>query len=674
MVAATPLDAAALLHRLPDAVLVFNPTGQLRWASPSAVELLGGGQPRNLEATIEKVHPQDRHEVFHQVQQVRGGVESTVRGTWRLRTPDGSWLSVDTYFHDARGIQSIGGFVLTAREAVPYDLDDSGTFSSAARFAADGYWEWHIEGDRLDLSHEWLDTIGWVDVDRRFTSTDWYESVHADDRPRLLQDLSSFLSGQRERLRSEHRVLAGDGTWRWVQLVGSATRDGAGRATVVAGTLSDVSESKLTDRVTGLANALLFRDRLAHLWSASRRDGTPFSVLVLDIDRHPAVRESLGHQAGDSMLRSIGSRLGRTLRPGDTIARIGEARFGILVDSLGGSSEASRVAERLHNVLAEPIRIDDRDIFTTASVGIAVAGPGLDTPDDLLRAAETAMRRARSNSEERSAFYDLEMHRQARERLELETDLRRAVIDEAFEIHYQPIVELETGEVIGFESLVRWRNEARGGLVSPGLFIPIAEETGVILQIGRIVLRDSVRQLQAWRDAYPNARHLVVSVNVSPRELEQPALADRVEAILRDVGLPPTSLKLEVTETALMKNPEVATATLERLSAMGVSLALDDFGTGYSSLGYLHQMPINAIKIDRSFVKPMDDDGEAPVIVKSIIALAASLGMDCIAEGIETASTGQLLRDLGCKYGQGWHFGRPIPARETARRLFLRAS
>lgn len=674
MPASELLDAAALLRRLPDAIVVFSPSGHLRWASPAAIALLGEGDPRNLEATIDRVHPSDRREVFRKVQEVRAGNEVTVRAHWRLRTREDGWLPIDTYLHDARSTPSIGGFVLTAREAVDHDLDDSGTFSSAARFAADGYWEWSVAEDRLDLSPEWLETLGWVDTDRRFSSRDWHESAHPDDRPRLLQAIRDHVLGKTERLRSEHRVLSGDGTWRWVQVMGSAIRDSLGRATFVAGTMSDISESRLTDPVTGIPNALLFRDRLAHMWSSSQRDGVKVCVLVLDIDRHPVVRESLGRQAGDAMLRSIGQRLQGTLRPGDTIARIGEARFGLILDALSESAEASRVAERLHDALTDPIRVDGRDVYTTASVGIAITGPGLDSSEDLLSAAETAMRRARSNSEERSAFYDLDMHRQARERLELETDLRRAVIDEAFEIHYQPIVELQTGEVIGFESLVRWRNEARGGLVSPGLFIPIAEETGVILQIGRLVLRDSVRQLQRWREEYPNARRLMVSVNVSPRELEQPALADRVAAILDDVGLPPANLKLEVTETAIMKNPEIATATLERLSAMGVSLALDDFGTGYSSLGYLHQMPINAIKIDRSFVKPMDADGEAPVIVRSIIALAASLGMDCIAEGIETASTGHLLLELGCKYGQGWHFGRPSPATDTARKLFLRAS
>ncbi len=666
------LDAARLLTALPDAVVVFSATGQLRWASPSAVRFLGGGTAAGLNLSIERVHPADRPEVFGAVQQLRSGAKRTVRVTFRLRSGEG-WLLVDAFVRDACDDPEIGGFVLSARRGVRAEHDDSSSFTAPSRETADGYWEWELSSDTLELSGEWLRTVGWMDTDHRFSTEIWMESVHPDDRTRLQQAIRGHLRGETERLRNEHRILSGEGTWRWVQIRGVAGRDDDGRVLSVVGTLLDVSESRLTDRTTGLSNELLFRDRLAHAFEAAMRDPDPFGVLVLDIDRHPSVRESVGHRAGAAMLRSLARRLQQTLRPGDTVARLGEARFGILLDSLRGPADASRVSERLHAALREPVRVGERDIFTTASVGIALMGPGLDTPEALLGAAETAMRRARSNANERSAYFDTWMHNQAKERLELETDLRRAVDDGAFELHYQPIVELHDGSIVGFEALVRWRNEARGGLVPPGLFIPISEETGLIVQIGRWVLGEAVRQLREWIDRYPEAKRMVVSVNVSAREFDQPDLAERVFEILAQVGLAPEQLKIEVTETALMRSPALAVETLGRLKASGVRLALDDFGTGYSSLGYLHRMPFDDIKIDRSFVSTIEQVGQAPVIVKAIVSLAASLGMDCVAEGIETVEQERVLKALGCRFGQGWHFGRPLPAALASERLLRRA-
>lgn len=668
------LDAASLLTSLPDAIVVFSPTGGVRWASKLAIQLLGDGDLRGLTPSIERVHPDDRSAVFGCVQQIRAAERSMVRSVWRLRQPDGSWLSLDTFLRDARSDPSVRGFVLTARQALYSANEDSTTFSTTARYAADGFWEWDLTADRLELSAEWLRTVGWTDTDHSFRSEQWLESVHEDDRPGLLESIRSHLAGTSDRLRAEHRILSGDGMWRWVQIRGLADRDEDGRATRLSGTLSDVSESRLTDRTTGLPNALLFRDRLTQMFDASHRDPVPFGVLVLDIDRHASVRGSLGHRAGDDMLRSISRRLQSTLRPGDTLARLGEARFGILLDTIRGTADASRVSESLHEVLADPVRVGEVDILTTASVGIALMGSGIEGPEDLLSAAETAMRRARHNSEERSAYFDSEMHQEAKECLELESDLRQAIAMEAFELHYQPIVELSDGSIVGFEGLVRWRNEARGGLVPPGVFIPISEETGLIVQIGRWVLGAAVRQMRSWLDEYPGADQLVVSVNVSAREFDQLDLADRVFQTLDEVGLRPEQLKLEVTETAIMGNPAAAATTLHKLKARGVKLALDDFGTGYSSLGYLHKMPFDDIKIDRSFVSKIDDEGRTPVIVNAIVSLAASLGMDCVAEGIETAEQERVLRSLGCRFGQGWHFGRPEPALKAGLRLTKRTS
>jgi len=670
---ADQLDAASLLTSLPDAIVVFSPRGGVRWASQLAIRLLGDGDLRGLALSIERVHPDDRSEVFGYVQQVRSGERALVRSVWRLRQADGSWLSIDTFLRDARNDPTVGGFVLTARQAIQSVNEDSTSFSATARYAADGFWDWDLTADRLELSPEWLRTVGWTDTDHSFTSEQWLESVHVEDRPGLVDSIRAHIQGASERLRSEHRILSGEGMWRWVQIRGLVERDEDGRAIGLSGTLSDVSESRLTDRTTGLPNELLFRDRVSHLFDAWQREPVQFGVLVLDIDRHASVRGSLGHRAGDDMLRSIAQRLQGTLLPGDTIARLGEARFGILLTSITSATDASRISEGLHEVLEGSFRVGDRDIFTTASVGIALMGSGIEGAEELVSAAETALGRARQNSEERSAHFDYGMHQQAKERLELESDLRQAIAMEAFELHYQPIVELASGSIVGFEGLVRWRHEERGGLVPPGVFIPISEQTGLIVQIGRWVLGAAVRQLKNWMDQYPGAAQLVVSVNVSAREFDQLDLAERVFETLEEVGLRPEQLKLEVTETAIMGNPTAAAATLHKLKARGVKLALDDFGTGYSSLGYLHKMPFDDIKIDRSFVSKIDDEGRTPVIVNAIVSLAASLGMDCVAEGIETAEQERVLRSLGCRFGQGWHFGRPEPGPKAAQRLMKRA-
>ena len=321
------LDAESLLTSLPDAVVVFSEGGEVLWASSSAIQLLGDGDLQNISLSTDRVHRSDRAEVLALVQGVYARRDRVARAVWRLRRMDGTWIGLDTYLRDARDDQTIQGFVLSARPSADTVHEESGSFAIAGRFAADGYWEWELDSDRLFLSPEWLATVGWAVTDRSRTSREWFKSVHGDDRPRLMDAIRAHLQDSSARLRCEHRVLGGDGTWRWVQVCGMATRDPEGRAMTLAGTLSDVSEGKLFDRTTGLANGLLFRDRLSHTFVAHEREPNPFGVLVLDIDRLSVVRETLGRIAGEEMLRSIALRLERTVGPGDTVARLGEARL-----------------------------------------------------------------------------------------------------------------------------------------------------------------------------------------------------------------------------------------------------------------------------------------------------------------------------------------------------------
>ena len=667
-------DLSAVLGAVPEAIVVVNAGGVVTWSSDGARALFQPGEDGKLRLGMDLAHPDDRNEVFETVQSLRSGRTDSARGTWRLRGIDGDWALVETSVVDRRKDAAIGGYVITTRR-LPEGLTDpaSDSYSLVARCAIDGYWEWNLETDILHLSPEWLATVGWGDADRVYHSAEWFDSVHPEDRDALMASIRAHLDGHAGRLLNEHRIMSGDGTWAWVEIRGVAERDGLGKATRMVGSLTDIAHTKLMDTLTGLPNGMLLQDRLGHLLSASRRDPQLFAVLVLDLDRHPVVRESLGHKAGDEMLKHVARRLERTLRPGDTVARLGQARFGVLLDDIRDNADAQRVTERLHEALAEPIQVEGQEVFTTASIGIAMHTHSDETPEDLLNAAETAMRRARGSAEERSAYFDRGMHDKARARLELETDLRRAVDGGSFELHYQPIVDLTDARVVGFEGLIRWDHHARG-MVSPAMFIPISEETGLIVPIGRWVLREACRQLRAWVDEHPGADELLLSVNVSGREFDQPDLADRILATIDEVGLAPGQLKLEITETAIIRSPENAVAVLTRLKDAGIKLALDDFGTGYSSLSYLHRLPFDTIKIDRSFINEIGGDGQSPVIVRTILNLAESLGMEVIAEGIETADQWRVLRELGCQFGQGWHFGRPVPASKAKQLLIRRAS
>ncbi len=669
-----PVDLGAVLGAVPEAIVVVNANGAVTWSSDAALQLFLPGSDGRLRLGMDMVHPDDRNEVFEMVQALRSGRTRFARGTWRLRGADGDWSLVDTAAVDRTKDPAINGYVITTR-TLPESMSDpaADSYSLVARCAIDGYWEWNLQTDLLHLSPEWLATVGWGDADRCYHSAEWFDSVHPEDRDALMASIRAHLEGNAARLLNEHRVMSGSGTWAWVEIRGVAERDGQGKAARMVGSLTDIAHTKLTDTLTGLPNGMLLMDRLGHLLSAARRDPQLFAVLVLDLDRHPVVRESLGHKAGDEMLKHVARRLERTLRPGDTVARLGQARFGVLLDDIRDDADAQRVTERLHAALAEPIQVEGQEVFTTASIGIAMHTHSDETPEDLLNAAETAMRRARSSSEDRSAYFDRGMHDKARARLELETDLRRAVDAGSFELHYQPIVDLVDARVVGFEGLIRWDHKSRG-MVSPAMFIPISEETGLIVPIGRWVLKEACRQLRAWVDEHPGADELLLSVNVSGREFDQPDLADRILATIEEVGLFPGQLKLEITETAIIRSPETAVAVLTRLKDAGIKLALDDFGTGYSSLSYLHRLPFDTIKIDRSFINEIGGDGQSPVIVRTILNLAESLGMEVIAEGIETADQWAVLKELGCQFGQGWHFGRPVPALKAQQLLVRKAS
>src|SRR5687767_1964814 len=414
------------------------------------------------------------------------------------------------------------------------------------------------------------------------------------------------------------------------------------------------------DSLTGLPNRGLFTQLLqAEIESSKQKSDYMFAVLFLDLDRFKNINDSLGHTHGDLLLVAFAQRLEGCLRPMDTLARFGGDEFAILLSNLDDPSDAIRVAQRIQEELTAPFELDKNSAFTTASIGIALSSTGYDRPEDILRDADTAMYRAKENGKARYEMFDTGMHANAVSRLRLESDLRQAIEQQEFCIHYQPIVAMETGRLAGFEALVRWNHPERG-LVVPDEFIPAAEETGLIVPMGQWVLEQACISLVEWQRQSPCFRMLSLSVNLSARQIAQPNMVDQVKRALERSGLNPHCLKLEITESVVMENAEGATAMFKQLRALGVQLSIDDFGTGYSSLSYLHRFPVNYLKIDRSFVSRMTEANDNAEIVRTIATLARNLGLEVIAEGVETQEQYQQLKALGCEYGQGYLFSYPV--------------
>lgn len=455
-----------------------------------------------------------------------------------------------------------------------------------------------------------------------------------------------------------------NGRTRWYYTVKRPLR-GVFEDVHVLGVSIEITERKLAedrlsynayhDALTGLPNRLLFTDRLGHLLSRFKRHGSQewFAVLFLDLDHFKSINDTLGHVLGDQLLVLVAKRLQGVLRAADTIARFGGDEFVILLEDLASTQDATLVAERILTELALPFNLAGQEVTISGSIGIVLSTPDYDKPEDLLRDADIAMYRAKALGRNRYVIFNTAMRTFVVQHLEMERDLRSAIEQGQFELHYQPLLSLEDGRLIGFEALVRWRHPEKG-LIPPSEFIPFAEETGLIIPIGAWVLRQACCQMSEWQARYPSNPPLTVSVNLSNKQFSQPDLFEQVEVALRESNLPPACLRLEITESVIMENAELAIATLERLVAMGVKIYIDDFGTGYSSLAYLHLLPIHAIKIDRSFISGQSSGDNGLEIAKTMINLAHDLKIDAIAEGVETKNQWETLRNWSCEYAQGY--------------------
>ncbi|WP_254511590.1 putative bifunctional diguanylate cyclase/phosphodiesterase [Anatilimnocola floriformis] len=547
-------------------------------------------------------------------------------------------------------------------------------YSLSAQGANDGLWDWDLLGQRVHFSDRWKSMLGYQPAEISEDSSEWFSRIHSDDLQHVRQALADHQAGLTPQFESEHRMLHRDQTYRWMLSRGMAVRDHAGRQTRMAGSQTDITRGKAADPLTGLPNRVMFMEHLAAAVKAAKAQrGAPYAVLFLDLDRFKVVNDSLGHLAGDELLVNVAKRLEGCLRRSDVLSRVSDrctiSRFGgdefvVLLKGLQSPENASLVADRILEVLGDPLMLRGQEVNLSASIGIAVATTGDDSADDLLRDADTAMYQAKSQGKSRWCLFDQSMRKQALDRLALEADLLKAIERGEFQIHYQPIVEMPSKEIKGFEALLRWKHATRGN-VSPVEFIPIAEEIGFIVDLGAWVLEHACRQVRQWQLEYPEHGQMFVSVNVSTLQFASPGLVDHVRDCLRATGLDGRCLKLEITESALMLDTELAAGRLEQLKSLGVTISLDDFGTGYSSLSYLQSFKIDNLKIDRSFIAQLGESEESNEIVRTIINLAHNLGMQVTAEGIEGQTQHTQLHQMTCESGQGYHYSRPLPNAEV---------
>jgi diguanylate cyclase (GGDEF)-like protein/PAS domain S-box-containing protein len=550
-------------------------------------------------------------------------------------------------------------------------------YAIAARGANDGLFDWDLRSDRVYYSPRWKAMVGRAEEDVGEEPAEWLGRIHPDDAARVRADLQAHLEGDSSHFESEHRIVRGDGTSVFVLCRGLLVRDAQGRAIRLAGSQTDISERKraeaqilhdaLHDPLTGLPNRTLFLDRLGQAVARRRRhDGYRFAVLFLDLDRFKLVNDSLGHLVGDRLLVGLAERLAGCVRPEDTVARLGGDEFAILLDEIQEDHDATKVASRIQEELRRPFGLAGQEVFSTASIGVTLGDSRERRPEDLLRDADTAMYRAKAQGRDRHEIFDDAMHSRAVAALELETDLRRALERGGLRLVYQPIVSLASGRAVGFEALARWPLPD-GGFVPPDEFIPLAEETGLILPLGQFVLREACAAARHWQEG--GGGGLSVSVNISAREFGQPGLVDRIKDLLAENGLAPAQLRLEITESLIMDDPDEAVVRCLALRELGVGIDIDDFGTGYSSLSYLRRFPVDSLKIDRSFVGDMDTSTEDHEIVRAIVSLAGTLGIKTVAEGVETAEQLKRLRGLGCDFAQGYYFSRPVDAQDVVARV-----
>jgi diguanylate cyclase (GGDEF)-like protein len=570
-------------------------------------------------------------------------------------------------------IPAIQPCVVLSQEAAPQieeaivAVEETGSLDD---YSKEGLWEWQLANNRVNYSSKWKATLGYDEQEIGSSPNEWFNRVHPEDAENLHATILSHLSGHTPCFKNDHRILGGDGVYRWVQCRGQAVFSEQNKLGSIFGSLTAIGtpnqeedsfkHSAYHDPLTGLPNRIMFLKRLRRRVERCRRgEGNAFAVFILDIDRFKIVNDTYGQQIGDKLLVEFAQTLIDYLRPEDVVSRLGGDEFAILMDDIGSTNEAVFAADHLKKILSEHFEIDGNEIFISAGIGIAHSQDHGEQPEDLFRNAEAALYQAKEQGRGGLEVFDREMLGQLAASSRLETGLDKALLRNELQVYYQPIISLLNYQIIGFEALLRWQHPEQG-LILPNDFIPIAEETGKIIQIDNWVLSEAMKQICSWQTRFPSTTPLTVSVNLSGKRFLQKDLVTQLKELLFASGARPESLKLEITESSVIENVDFATAALKKIKDLGIQVSLDDFGKGYSSFNYLHQFPVDILKIDHSFVSTMNVP-KTLQIVRTIMGLANNLGLTVVAEGVENGEQLLQLREMDCEFVQGFLFSRPLP-------------
>ncbi len=646
-------------------VTVTDTDGRIVYVNPADARMHGYGSEDLLGQDVGVYAPPELRKKL--VPSRLRTLESWSRESVNLRQDGSSFpvhITSDVVYDSAGepiGVVSSCQDISDRRRAEEALRDSEARYALAVRGANDGIWDWDLVDDEIYFSPRWKAMLGLEEDEVENTDEGWFRRVHPQDLPSLRENLDEHLEGRSPHFEIVHRMLHRDGNYRWMRTRGLAQVDAEGRTVRIAGSQADITGLKVKDPLTGLASRILLLDHIdLAMGRAKRRNDPSFAVLFLDLDRFKTINDSLGHLVGDELLTEVGRRLMAAVRPGDTAARYGGDEFCVLVEDIQDQADSVRVAERILESFAEPFVLAGQEAAMSASVGIAVNSSEYSRPEEILRDADLAMYRAKSLGGHRYQLFDAEIRRQIIDLLALEKDLRMALHRTEFRVYYQSIVELTHNQIIGFEALVRWQHPVRG-LLAPQDFLHLAEDTGLIVEIGLWVLEEACRQMMEWRRQVPASRNLSIAVNVSAKQLTQPTILEQIRDILEKTDLPPRYLKLEITETALVDQTEAVIEVLNALRNWGVQICLDDFGTGYSSLSYIQKLPVDTLKIDRSFVNRLAVDGTSSDVIGMIFDLGSRLKLEVVAEGIESLDQLRMLKTMNCEQGQGFWLSKPLP-------------